>query len=145
MLQRSPLWCGGERQANLDRCALAAGALDVNVAPGGSRYAVGNGETQARAAFLGGKQRIENLLEYLCRNPDAVVVDPPRKGLDAEVRSALAEGSAGVLVYVSCEPRSLARDLGHLHREAGFRVERVTAVDLMPGTAQVEAVAICRR
>jgi len=77
--------------------------------------------------------------------PDVVVVDPPRKGLESEVRAALAAAAAPLLVYVSCEPRSLARDLADLRRDAGYRVERVLPFDLMPGTAHVEAVAVCRR
>jgi len=76
---------------------------------------------------------------------DAMVVDPPRKGLSEDVRAAVAASDAGLLVYVSCEPKSLARDLGHLRREAGFRIERILPADLMPGTAQLEAVAVCRR
>ncbi len=77
--------------------------------------------------------------------PDIVVVDPPRKGLEPAVRAVLAALSAEVLVYVSCDPRSLARDLAHLGRAAGYRAASVTPYDLMPGTAHIETLAVCRR
>ncbi|RMH40471.1 MAG: class I SAM-dependent RNA methyltransferase [Deltaproteobacteria bacterium] len=75
---------------------------------------------------------------------DVAVVNPPRKGLDVPTRAALARLAPARIAYVSCHPDSLARDLGDL-RGAGYRVERAVPFDLMPGTAQVETVAILRR
>lgn len=75
---------------------------------------------------------------------DVAVVNPPRKGLAVPTRAALARLAPARIAYVSCHPDSLARDLGDL-RGAGYRVERAVPFDLMPGTAQVETVAILRR
>lgn len=83
-------------------------------------------------------------LAALAANADLLVVNPPRKGLDAETRAAIVALAPPMLAYVSCNPESLARDLGVLS-EAGYAVARARAYDLMPGTAQVETLVICRR
>jgi 23S rRNA (uracil1939-C5)-methyltransferase len=70
---------------------------------------------------------------------DAVVLDPPRTGLEAAACTALAALHAPVIVYVSCDPATLARDLGRLAAD-GYRVERAWPLDLMPQTAHVEVV-----
>jgi 23S rRNA (uracil1939-C5)-methyltransferase len=76
--------------------------------------------------------------------PELVVVDPPRKGLQADARTALIAAAPPAIVYVSCGPESLARDLAALV-QAGWGIERVLPVDLMPGTPQIEAVVTLRR
>jgi 23S rRNA (uracil1939-C5)-methyltransferase len=76
--------------------------------------------------------------------PDLIVVNPPRKGLHAGARAALIAAAPAGIVYVSCGPASLARDLAALV-QAGWRIERVQPVDLMPGTSQIETVVSLRR
>ena len=77
-------------------------------------------------------------------SPNVVVVNPPRKGLTAPVREALGALAAETIVYVSCSPTSLARDLLDL-RLRGYQARSVTPFDLMPGTGQVETVVVLRR
>ncbi len=74
---------------------------------------------------------------------DAVVVNPPRKGLEPALVQALVERGPDRLVYVSCEPRTLARDLAELRPT--YRVERTTPFDLFPQTRHVETVVTARR
>ncbi|HLY41046.1 MAG TPA: 23S rRNA (uracil(1939)-C(5))-methyltransferase RlmD [Terracidiphilus sp.] len=71
--------------------------------------------------------------------PDLVVVDPPRTGLDKEVAALLAEAAAAKMVYVSCDPATLARDL-HVLVESGYRVDSMTLADLFPQTFHLETV-----
>ena len=71
--------------------------------------------------------------------PDVVVLDPPRKGCSKDVIDAVAEMNPERIVYVSCDAASLARDCG-LFREVGYKVEKVTAVDMFPRTIHVESV-----
>lgn len=71
---------------------------------------------------------------------DAVVVDPPRVGLSPEVRQWLCRAKPSRLVYVSCNPVTLARDLGEL-TQAGFAIEEVGLFDFFPQTSHVETVA----
>ena len=69
-----------------------------------------------------------------------VVVDPPRKGLNADTIEALHRMSPRRIVYVSCDPATLARDVKRL-AELGYRTVRAQGVDLFPRTAHVETVA----
>jgi len=72
------------------------------------------------------------------------VVDPPRTGLGGAVAEALAALGAARVVYVSCAPDTLARDLAALTRH-GLRLERVQGFDLFPQTPHVEALALLAR
>jgi len=71
--------------------------------------------------------------------PAVAVLDPPRAGLDPKALEALALAAPERLVYVSCNPSTLARDLGRL--SPAYRVERVTPADLFPHTPHIECVA----
>ena len=70
---------------------------------------------------------------------DCILVDPPRKGLSTELTRRLCGLSPKKLVYVSCDPDTLARDAALL-REAGYRMGRVTPVDMFPRTGAIECV-----
>ena len=71
--------------------------------------------------------------------PDVIVVDPPRKGLDETVISAIAEMSPERLVMVSCNPSTAARDTVLL-KEKGYRVNEIIPVDMFPRTHHVECI-----
>jgi tRNA/tmRNA/rRNA uracil-C5-methylase (TrmA/RlmC/RlmD family) len=77
--------------------------------------------------------------EELPESPDIVVVNPPRKGLSDGARQLLVELGAPTVMYVSCGPESLGRDLAAL-AEHGYTPDVIEPFDLMPGTAQVETV-----
>ena len=72
--------------------------------------------------------------------PDVVVVDPPRKGLSPDVIQALAQMSPRKIVYISCDPATLARDVALL-KERNFQLLGARAVDMFPRCAHVETVA----
>ncbi len=72
---------------------------------------------------------------------DAIVVDPPRKGLDRALIDAIIEANPEKIVYVSCNPSTLARDLGYLV-EGGYKVMEVQPVDMFPHTPHVETVVL---
>ena len=73
------------------------------------------------------------------RAPDVLVVDPPRKGVDARLIDAIIASRIGRVVYVSCNPGTLARDAGRLIR-GGYRLHYVQPVDMFPMTEHVETV-----
>ncbi len=87
---------------------------------------------------------VEQALPALLPHPDAVIVDPPRSGLGPEVVTSLIAHSPERLVYVSCDPSTLARD-GRMLDAAGYRPERVTPVDLFPQTFHIETVSTWTR
>ena len=73
--------------------------------------------------------------------PDAIVVDPPRKGMDAPALEAIASMQPDRLVYVSCDPATLSRDISRL-RPLGYTPASALAVDMFPRTAHVETVML---
>ncbi len=112
-------------------------------------------EDARRNARLGG---IENA-EFFCGDagkaalelesrgvkPDVVVVDPPRKGLNADTIEALSRMSPKRIVYVSCDPATLARDVALL-KEKGYALASAQAADLFPRCAHVESiVCLCKQ
>jgi len=72
---------------------------------------------------------------------DLVVVNPPRKGVQPAAMEAIVEFGAPKLIYVSCEPMTLARDLDRFVN-AGYRTERLALFDMFPQTEQVESLAL---
>lgn len=75
---------------------------------------------------------------------DVVVVDPPRKGCERELLEAIANMKPERMVYVSCDPGTLARDLGIL-KELGYAVEEIQPVDMFPMTAHVECCVLLKK
>ncbi len=99
-------------------------------------------EAQARgpaaARHVGRAERVVGRL----RAPDLVITNPPRTGMDERVTAALDSAAPARMVYISCDPATLARDLSRLH---GFRLSSAVAFDLFPQTAHVETVAVLDR
>jgi 23S rRNA (uracil1939-C5)-methyltransferase len=77
--------------------------------------------------------------------PDVAVVDPPRAGLSGKALRRLARLEAGRIVYVSCNPTTLAGNVKELTREWGYRLERARPVDMFPHTPHIETVALLTR
>ena len=113
--------------------------------------------TQALAANLKGTHGVpvrSTTLDFLRRNgresksdfvaPDLVVVDPPRTGLGTETCELLAKVAAPSVIYVSCDPATLARDLGVLLGE-GYAIQSLALADLFPQTFHMETVVHLRR
>ena len=137
------LYCG-VGTITLAMAASAGKVMGVEVIP----QAVEDARDNAR------RNHIENA-EFLCADageaalrleesgirPDVITVDPPRKGLNAAAIEAIARMSPQRLVYISCDPATLARDLALL-KAHGFRITSTTAADLFPRCAHVETVCL---
>lgn len=94
--------------------------------------------------FCGDAGAIASRLEAEGLRPDVVTVDPPRKGLSPEVVNTIAAMGPERVVYVSCDPGTLGRDVKRF-QELGYRAVRASAVDLFPGTVHVETVVLLLR
>jgi tRNA/tmRNA/rRNA uracil-C5-methylase (TrmA/RlmC/RlmD family) len=75
---------------------------------------------------------------------DVVVLDPPRAGIRKNTRHIVAESGAARIVYVSCNPATFARDIGHF-TECGYRLTKLTMIDMFPATGHIEAVGLLER
>ncbi|MBL8120125.1 MAG: class I SAM-dependent RNA methyltransferase, partial [Anaerolineae bacterium] len=84
--------------------------------------------------------KIESILPRLTHPIDSALVDPPRAGMDAPALNALIHLNPRQIVYVSCDPATLARDARRL-REAGYHLRDVQPVDMFPQTYHIESVA----
>ena len=137
------LYCG-VGTITLAMAASAGKVLGVEVIP----QAVEDARDNAR------RNGIENV-EFLCADageaalrleesgirPDVITVDPPRKGLNADAIEAITRMSPKRLVYISCDPATLARDIALL-KPRGFHLTTTTAADLFPRCAHVETVVL---
>ncbi len=119
----------------IDDSSLAIAAAKQNA----RRNGVGNCRFFC-GEVAGGIASAKNGLERV----DCVVVNPPRKGIQPAALTALVQLQAPRLVYVSCEPASLARDLDHLVGQ-GYQVARLQSFDMFPQTEQVETAALLVR
>jgi 23S rRNA (uracil1939-C5)-methyltransferase len=99
----------------------------------------------ANEAYVAGDVTTE--LRWLLQQSDltstALIVDPPAAGLSAEIRSAILDSPPSTMVYVSCNPPTLGRDLAELQKR--FSVLSITPFDMFPQTAEIEVVAHLRR
>jgi 23S rRNA (uracil1939-C5)-methyltransferase len=98
------------------------------------------------AAYFAGNvgQTLEDL-HARSGDPDVVVVDPPRAGLAGKALKRLGEIGAPRIVYVSCNPTTLAGDAKRLRDDYGYELRRVKPVDMFPHTPHVEAVSLLER
>lgn len=83
---------------------------------------------------------VEDALPALADHPAAILVDPPRAGLSRPVLDSLLSAAPERLVYVSCDPATLARDARRL-TSGGYRLESITPIDLFPQTYHLESVS----
>ena len=88
------------------------------------------------------ENRVEDLLGSL-DDPSLVITNPPRVGMDERAVAALRDRRPGRIVYISCDPATLARDVARLG--GGYQVRSVEAFDLFPQTAHVESVTVLER
>jgi 23S rRNA (uracil1939-C5)-methyltransferase len=88
---------------------------------------------------------VETLLPQLEIKPDVVLLDPPRKGCDRAVIEALLVSAPKQIVYISCKPATLARDLKLLCNTGDYQLAHVQPADFFPQTPHVECVAFLVR
>lgn len=81
------------------------------------------------------------VLDELEEKPNIIVLDPPRDGIHPKALPKIIGYGVEKMVYISCKPTSLARDL-EMFREAGYEVEQAGCVDMFPGTVHVETVVL---
>lgn len=96
----------------------------------------------ANCEFLAGD--VLKVLDDITEKPDFIILDPPRDGIHPKALPKIINYGVERIVYISCKPTSLVRDLA-VFLENGYRVEKATAVDQFPWTANVETVVLLSR
>jgi 23S rRNA (uracil1939-C5)-methyltransferase len=131
--------------------AAAANALTVwgiEISEESVACAIENAEVNAignAAFFAGNVGEVLTELRDRAGDPDVVFVDPPRAGLAGKALKRLGEIGAPRVVYVSCNPTTLAGDLKRLADGYGYRLVRAQPVDMFPHTPHVECVSLLER
>ena len=121
---------------------LVRGVVGIEEAPSAVRDAEHNARDVSNVRFL--QAKIEAALPELDSRPDAVVLDPARTGCHPAVLNALVQSHAPRVVYVSCDPSTLARDLRVLV-DGGYTLHEVQPLDMFPQTYHIECVATLTR
>jgi len=140
------LYCGAGT-ISLCLAARADTVIGAEVVPQAIENAKHNAEMNgiANAEFIcGDAGEAAEALAARGLHPEAIVVDPPRKGMSEEAVRAVASMKPERIAYVSCDPATLARDV-LLFSELGYELKCATAVDMFPRTAHVETVVLMSR
>ena len=140
------LYCG-TGTIGLSMASRVKEVIGVEIVPAAiedaRRNATENGITNARFLCADATDAAKQL-EAEGLTPDVVVVDPPRKGCDEQALQTVSRMSPSRLVYISCNPATLARDLARLS-ELGYMATKIQPVDMFPRTAHVESVVCLSR
>ena len=141
------LYCG-IGTIGLSMAAKAMTVWGIEISEESVACAIENAELNGigNAAFFAGN--VGEVLEDLRQragDPDVVVVDPPRAGLAGKALKRLGEIGAPRVVYVSCNPTTLAGDLKRLGEDYGYRLVKARPLDMFPHTPHVECVALLER
>ena len=140
------LYCGmGTIGLTLAPRAGEVWGVEVNEAAAGDAIANAKRNEVTNAKFFAGDIRLamRDLVEEASK-PDVIVLDPPRAGLSQKVVRRVIEANAKRIVYVSCNPTTLAPNAAQL-AEAGYVLKRVRPVDMFPQTHHIECVAVLDR
>ena len=140
------LFCGiGTIGLTMARAAHEVWGLEIvpEAIADAERNARANGIENAHFMAANARTGVRPLVEKAGK-PDVVVVDPPRAGLSQKIVRRLIECEAKRIVYVSCNPTTLAPNAAQLG-EAGYRLRRVRPVDMFPQTPHIECVALFER
>ncbi|WP_255883559.1 MULTISPECIES: 23S rRNA (uracil(1939)-C(5))-methyltransferase RlmD [unclassified Ruminococcus] len=140
------LYCG-TGTIGLSMAHKARKLIGVEIIPQAIENAKENAKSNGitNAEFIcGDAAKAAEQLKRRGETPDVIIVDPPRKGLAAELIDTISCLDPKRVVYVSCDCATLARDI-KLFSEQGYYVKRLTPVDLFPRTAHVETVCLMSR
>lgn len=129
---------GFQHVISVESSQTSTGDLSYNLASNGEAVQATTEQYLARAENSG-RDRKGRVLPHIVHKPDLAVVDPPRFGLGERVARMLARLGAPRVVYVSCDPATLSRDL-KIFVGSGYRIEQLHLVDLFPQTYHLETV-----
>ena len=130
------LYCGS---GGISRALIAAGASKVHGIEANARAVEAAEKSTTKSSLTFEALPVEAAMNQF-KDYDVIVVNPPRKGLSKEVVNSIRELENPEIIYVSCNPKSLARDIKDLTRGTSLSIEKVVPVDMFPQTRHVETV-----
>lgn len=141
------LYCG-TGSISLLLAKYAKSVIGIELFPAAIIDAKANAEINAinnTSFYTGAAEKVVPQLYKKSHVADVVVVDPPRKGCDAKLLSTMLDMAPRKIVYVSCNPATLARDLKILLANGAYKLNSVQPVDMFPWTSHVETVVLMSR
>lgn len=140
------MYCGAGTigLSTADRCKRVIGVEIIEQAVSDARVNAEINGIENAEFYCADAAEAARMLKSKGIRPEVIVLDPPRKGCDASLVETVSKMSPDRVVYVSCDPATLARDC-KLFGELGYKVEKLTAVDLFPRTVHVECVALLEK
>jgi 23S rRNA (uracil1939-C5)-methyltransferase len=120
-------------------------AIGLEVQPSSVEQAQKNAELNGISNVMFKTGAVETLLPQLGITPDIVLLDPPRKGCDRNVIESLLQTLPERIVYISCKPATLARDLKLMSQTGSYQLAHVQPADFFPQTPHVECAAFLTR
>jgi 23S rRNA (uracil1939-C5)-methyltransferase len=120
-------------------------AVGIEVQPAAVEQAQLNAQLNGISNVMFQMGAVEVVLPKLAIAPDIVLLDPPRQGCAPAVLEALLGASPRQIVYISCQPATLARDLKILCQEGGYQLNHIQPADFFPQTSHVECAAFLSR
>ncbi|HIK24555.1 MAG TPA: 23S rRNA (uracil(1939)-C(5))-methyltransferase RlmD, partial [Thermosynechococcus sp. M46_R2017_013] len=135
------LYCG-VGTLSLPLADAVAEVIGVEAHPASVQQAIANAQHNGidNAAFF--CARAEEWLPQYDQAVDVLILDPPRKGCDRPVLEAILHNRPPRILYVSCHPATLARDLAHLCHSGAYQLVKIQPLDMFPQTAHVETLAL---
>ena len=156
----SPCWIPGRANASsisfaasaTSRCRSPAAAPPSSASKGARRWSAGRRRTPRRTGSTGRATfRVANLFAATAESVEALgsfdkaLIDPPREGAIAVAKALPPDGGPRRIVYVSCNPATLARDAAVLVQDRGYTLAAAGVINMFPHTAHVESMALFER
>jgi 23S rRNA (uracil1939-C5)-methyltransferase len=120
-------------------------AIGLEVQPASVEQAQSNAQLNGISNVMFKTGTVETLLPQLGITPDIVLLDPPRKGCDRQVIETLLQILPRRIVYISCKPATLARDLKLISQTGSYQLDHIQPADFFPQTPHVECAAFLTR
>jgi 23S rRNA (uracil1939-C5)-methyltransferase len=136
------LYCG-VGTLGINACKKAKKAYGIEIVKNAILNAITNSKINKRDNIYYMLGKVEDNISKIKDNIDTIIVDPPRAGLDPKTKQTILEFKANKIIYVSCDPMTLARDLKEL--SSLYNIKKVTSLDMFPYTEHIETYCVLEK
>lgn len=136
------LYCG-VGTLGINACKKASKAYGIEIVKNAILNAITNSKINKRDNIYYMLGKVEDNISKIKDNIDTIIVDPPRAGLDPKTKETILNFKANKIIYVSCDPMTLARDLKEL--SSIYNIKKVNALDMFPYTEHIETFCVLEK